>query len=305
MNRRIDAWSLRLFVATARAGSIVRAAQQEHIAPSALSRRIADLEHAFGTPLLVRSPRGVVPTDAGQLVLARGEQIDADLQGLVREVQTQGGLLRGTVRLYANMSSVIGFLPERLQSFMAACPHVDVAMHEQDTRDVIRACLDDRADVGVGVAVPVPAGLDAWHFATDPLQVVVPAGHVLAPRKTLAFAQVLEHPLIGVHQGGALDQSLHERAAVLGQTFAPRVTVSSFDAVCRMVEAGMGIAVIPQSAAAAYAGNPRFVRRPLHDPWARRELSLYAPRKSPRPKTVQALIEALRGDTASGLASSG
>ena len=295
MTRRIDAYSLRLFVTTARAGSIVRGAALEHIAPSALSRRIADLEHAFGTALFVRSPRGIALTDAGRLVLARGQRIDDDLQSLVREVQSEGDEVRGTVRLYANMSAVIGFLPERLQVFMATHPRVQVSLHEEDTREVIRACLDDRADVGVGVATPVPAGLDAWRFADDPLQVVLPAGHALARRKAVGFAEVLDHPLIGVHQGGALDRSLNERAQALQKPFAPAVSVSSFDAVCRMVEAGLGIAVIPQSAAAAYAGNPRFVRRPLDEAWAARELHLYALRKTPQPRTVAALIDALRG----------
>jgi DNA-binding transcriptional LysR family regulator len=62
-----------------------------------------------------------------------------------------------------------------------------------------------------------------------------------------------------------------------------------------MVEAGLGIAVIPQSAAAAYAGNPRFVRCPLDEPWARRELRMFALRKTPRPRAVAALIERLQG----------
>ncbi|MDL9997390.1 LysR substrate-binding domain-containing protein [Variovorax sp. J22P240] len=295
MARRVDPYSLRLFVSAARAGSIVRAAEQEHIAPSALSRRLADLEHAFGTPLLIRSPRGVTLTNAGRLVLARGEKIDEDLQALVREVQTEGDEVRGAVRLYANMSAVIGFLPERLRAFMAAYPQVEVSLQENDTRDVIRACLDDRADVGVGVDMAVPPGLESWPFAMDPLQVVLPAGHALAKHKVLSFAQALELPLIGVHQGGALDRSMHERAAALHRRFAPTVSVSSFDAVCRMVEAGLGIAVIPGSAAAAYAGSPRFVRRPLDEPWAARALRMYALRKTPRPGAVGALIESLRG----------
>jgi DNA-binding transcriptional LysR family regulator len=296
MFRRIDAFSLRLFVSAARAGSLVRGAQQEHIAPSALSRRIADLEHAFGAPLLVRSPRGIALTEAGRLVLARGEQIDADLQGLVREVQSLGDEVRGTVRLHANVSAVIGFLPERLQPFMAAHPKVTVALREEDTRDVLRACLEDRADVGVGVALPVPAGLDAWAFATDALQVVMPAGHALARSGAVGFARVVAQPLIGVHRGGALDRTLHRHAEALGVDFAPKVSVSSFDAVCRMVEAGLGIAVIPTSAAAAYAGHPRFARLPLDEPWAERRLSVYAPRKTPRSRAVAALIAALRQD---------
>ncbi|SEB21779.1 LysR family transcriptional regulator [Variovorax sp. YR216] len=295
MARRIDPYSVRLFVAAAQAGSIVRAAEQEHIAASALSRRLADLEHSFGTALLVRSPRGIALTDAGRLVFERGLKIDEDLQALVREVQAEGAEARGTVRLYANMSAVIGFLPERLQRFMAAHAGVTVSLHEEDTPDVIRACLDDRADVGIGVEMPVPAGLDAWHFASDPLQVVMPASHELAALHEVTFSQALAHPLIGIHHGGALDRSLHERAEALGRTFAPKVTVSSFDAVCRMVEAGLGIAIVPQSAAAAYAGTQRFARRALDAPWAARNLHLYALHRNPQPLAVQALLDSLRG----------
>ncbi|MDR0225479.1 MAG: LysR family transcriptional regulator [Burkholderiaceae bacterium] len=294
MSRRIDPYSVRLFIAAARAGSMVRAAEQEHIAPSALGRRLADLEHAFGTPLLIRSPRGVVPTEAGRLVLERGERLDEALQALVRDVQDMDGELRGTVRLYANMSAVIGFLPERLRVFMARHPAVQVSLQERDTREVVRACLDDLADVGVGVAMPLPAGLDSWAFADDPLQVVLPRGHALARRKGLGFAQVLEHPWIGVNPGGALDRSLHERAAALGRPLSATVSVGSFDAVCRMVEAGLGIAVVPRSAAAAYAGSPRFARVPLDEPWAARQLSVFALRKLPRPRAVAALIAMLQ-----------
>jgi len=299
MTRRIDSYNVRLFVSAARAGSIVRAAEIENIAPSALSRRLADLEHAFETPLLVRSPRGIALTDAGRLVLARGERIDEELQALRREVQTEGAEVRGTVRLYANMSAVIGFLPERLKRFMAAHPAVTVSLHEEDTRDVLRACLDDRADVGVGVGMvdnpTLPPGLDAWHFATDPLQVVVPVDHALASQEKISFALALAHPLIGVHAGGALDRSLMERATALHKTFAPTMSVSSFDAVCRMVEAGLGIAIVPKSAAAAYAGSTRFVRRPLDELWAERALNVYALRKTPQLRAVTALIDCLRG----------
>ncbi|MES2361351.1 MAG: LysR substrate-binding domain-containing protein [Pseudomonadota bacterium] len=297
MNRpaapRIDPYSLRLFVTTAREGSIARGAQKENIAPSALSRRMADLEHVFGTALFVRSPRGVELTDAGQLVFNRGLQIDQDLQNLAREVRTLGKQVSGTVRLFANMSAVIGFLPERIKAFSAAYPLVDISLSEQDTRDVLRACLDDLADVGVGVKTEIPAGLESWHFADDPLLVVMPQGHALAKKQALKFADVLACPLVRIHAGGALDVFLHERAAIARTPIQTAVSVTSFDASCRMVEAGLGIAVMPHSAAAAYAGSRRFVRRPLDEAWAPRALHVYALRKYPRLRSVQALIEAL------------
>jgi DNA-binding transcriptional LysR family regulator len=294
---RIDPYSLRLFLAVARAGSIVRGAAQEHIAPSALGRRLDDLEHAFGAALLVRSPRGVALTEAGRLVLARGGRIDDALQELAREVRMLDGTPRGRVRLHANASAVVGFLPERLRAFLAAHPQVEVSLQEADTPEVLRACLDDRADLGVCVESPVPAGLEGWHFADDPLLVLLPRGHALAAggSRGLRFAQVLDHPLVGVHPDGALARFLAVRADALGRAMRITVSVQGFDAVCRMVEAGLGIAVVPTSALAGYAGSRRFARRALAEPWAARALWMYALRKQPRLRSVQALADALRG----------
>ena len=174
MHHRINVYTLHLFATVAQEGSIVRAAAREHIAASALSRRLADLEHAFGAPLMVRSPRGVELTDAGRLVLARGERIDRELQELARDVQSHGGRVAGTVRVWANMSAVIGFLPERLRSLLARYPELRISLHEEDTADVVRACIDDRADVGIGVRTEVPQGMEQWPFASDPLLVTLP-----------------------------------------------------------------------------------------------------------------------------------
>jgi len=293
LSKRIDAYSVRLFTSVARCGSIQRAADLEHIAPSALSRRLAALEHAFSTPLLTRSPRGVTLTEAGQLVFTRAAQMDAALESLIREVQLLGDEVCGTIRLTANMSSIIGFLPERLKHFLERHPNVRISLVEADTQDVIRTCLDDRADIGIGIETPVPAGLKTWHFAHDPLQVVLPHRHPLMDVCAIKFAQVLQYPIIGVHHGGALDQLLHARANAVRKHFTPIVSVSCFDAVCRMIEAGLGIAVIPQSAALAYAGTPHFVRRPLADAWAQRTLCLYTLVRRPQPRLTQAVLDSL------------
>lgn len=295
MARRIDPYSLRLFVSAARVGSIARAAASEHIAASALSRRIAELEAAFGVPLFVRSPRGITLTEAGKIALGGGTKLEQDLQSLVREVQTQAGEVCGTLRLFANASAVVGVLPERLNAFCTKHPPVEIALQERLTEDIIRACLDDHADVGVGVAMDVPRALDSWHFAYDPLTVVLPLGHELAKKAKLRFAEVVTQPLVSISTGGALDRLLHDRAAACHMAIKVSVSVTSFDAVCRMVEAGLGIAVIPDTAAAAVARAGRIIGRPLDENWVNRELRLYALRKSPRPRAVDALITALRG----------
>ena len=290
---RLDPYSLRLFVAAAEEGSIARAAEREHIAASALSRRIADLEHALGVPLLVRSARGIELTEAGRCVFERGTRIEQELLTLVKEVWALSGNVVGTVRLSANASAIVGELPERLQAFKQAYPAVDIALQEQRSWEVVRACLDDRADLGIAVATEAPKGLESWHFAHDPLIVLLPAGHPLAKLKRIAFEQVAASGLVGIQAGGALDQLIHERAQMAHIALRIGVTVNSFDAACRMVQAGLGAAIVPTSAATAYAGSSAFERRELGEPWAERELRVYALRKAPRLRAVELLIDAL------------
>jgi DNA-binding transcriptional LysR family regulator len=291
---RIDPVNIQLFLAVAREGSIKRAAQTEHIAQSALSRRIAELERSLGVVLFVRSPSGVVLTDAGARALELGRKLNEDLAAFAREVQDLGDRIAGVVRLSASPSAIIGFLPERLHAFKQAHPLVEIALYERSTAETIRACMDDRVDIGIGVAAKAPAGLESWNFAWDPLNVVVPVQHPLARRKRLRYSEILDHPLVVVQPGGALDQELREQAANLRMPFNQSVAVSSFEAGCRMVEAGLGIAVLPTSASAAYAGSKRFVRIALQEPWGNRQLLVYAPYKLPRLRAITAVIEALR-----------
>ncbi|WP_331251580.1 LysR family transcriptional regulator [Cupriavidus necator] len=265
----------------------------EHIAQSALSRRIAELERNLGVRLFIRSTTGVALTAAGERALELGRKLNADIVAFTREVQDLGERVAGVVRLSASPSAIIGFLPERLYEFKQAHPHVDIALLERSTAESIRACLDDGVDVGIGVAVSAPPGLESWPFAVDPLNVVVPLHHPLASRKRLRYAEILDHPLVVVQPGGALAQELREQATNLRVPFNQSVTVSSFEAGCRMVEAGLGIAVLPTSASAAYAGSDHFVRIPLHETWSNRHLMIYAPYKNPRLRAVTALIKAL------------
>jgi DNA-binding transcriptional LysR family regulator len=159
----------------------------------------------------------------------------------------------------------------------------------------VRACLDDQADIGIGVAIEVPTGIEAWFFARDPLMVVLPRGHDAARKQSLTLAEVVAHPMVTIQSGGSLDRLIHAKAAESDLPLDICVSVNSFDAVCRMVEAGLGIAIIPKSAASAYAGTSRFVRRALAEPWGERDLHLYALRKTPRLPAMEAFIGVMRG----------
>ncbi len=222
------------------------------------------------------------------------QRIESDLSRLVQEVWSTSGQIVGTIRLYANPSAIVGYLPERLRKFSDQYPEVSIELSEQRSRDVLRACLDDRADVGIAVAMDVSNGLDAWTFASDPLIVLLPTVHPLTGRKKLRLKDIIGGGLVGIQSGGALDQLLREKATMLKVSFKPKLIVDSFDAACRMVEAGLGVAILPTSAATAFAGTDRFAIRPLDEDWAPRLLSIYALQKQPRAPAVEALIRVLQ-----------
>ena len=292
---RIDPYSLELFISVVHEGSIARAADRNHIAPSALSRRLADLEAAIGLPLLIRSPSGVTLTEAGRHAFSRAASVHDQLQSMAREVQSLSGQVAGVVRLHANASAIVGFLPERLKAFQARYPLVQIALTEQISDEVIRACMDERADVGISANGKTPGSLESWHFADDPLMVVLPPDHELAAQDALAFNDVIRFPIVALQAGGSLDQIIKERADAARTPLQLSVTVNSFDAQCRMVKAGLGVGIVPISAASAFAGSRDFARRPLDEPWAaRRSLRVHALRTSSRLKAVQALIDALK-----------
>lgn len=295
MARRIDPYSLQLLVSAAKVGSIARAAVIEHIAPSAFSRRIADLESVFGVALLVRSSNGIKLTESGKIAVGGGAKLDQDMQLLVREVQSKGGAVCGKLRLFANASAIVGVLPERLKIFCTKYPNVEIALHEHISKEIIQSCLDHSCNIGVGVAMNVTDLLDSWHFAFDPLSVVLPRGHELGKKAKLRYAEVISYPLVSILTYGALDRLLHDQAAAYNTALKVSVSVTSFDAVCRMVEAGLGIAVIPGHAAAASTRAGRIISRPLEENWSNRELRLYALHNCPRPQGVEEMIVALNG----------
>jgi DNA-binding transcriptional LysR family regulator len=128
------------------------------------------------------------------------------------------------------------------------------------------------ADLGVFADnVPAP-GLEKYPYRRDQLMLVVPAGHPLAGLDEVAFAHALDYDFVGLNQGSSLLQRLKDAAVVLERPLRLRIQVSSFDAICRMIEAGLGIGVLPDGAVRATDTGLCTIR--LSDGWALRSLWL-------------------------------
>ena len=271
---RLDLVSLSLFNLVVRSGSISKGADLAHLAIGAASKRISDLEAAVGAELLERHSRGVTLTLAGQALHRHALRILADVDQLAAELSDHARGIVGIVRLWANTSAVTQFLPGDLASFVARHPGIRIELHEGDSRDVVLALLDGRADVGLFAERTPAPGLHAEHYRSDRLVLVVPANHPLAARGRMAFADAAEHDFVSLSQGTSLAQRLALETQQLGKALRVSIHVRSFDAMCQMVAAGLGIAVLPDAAVQPHLRSMGLARIELDDPWVQRELLL-------------------------------
>jgi DNA-binding transcriptional LysR family regulator len=269
MQRPLDPVSLQHFVAVCEEGNIARAASRESLVASALSKRIAALEAEVGVPLLVRRRRGVDVTPAGQALLVRARELLAGLQRVRVELDAFGHGAQGSVRVLASPSALTQHLPDDIAAFMAQHPAIRLSLDERLSPEIVRSVHDGSADVGVLWDLIDLEGLSILPYRRDRLCVAMTPGHVLARRPSLRFPETLAHASICVGPGGQMDQLLRRQAALLGRVAPYRMQVSSVDAACRLIGAGLGLAVLPQDMAMPYAGAAgRLALVPLAEPWA-------------------------------------
>ncbi len=271
---KLDPLSLRLFVAVMEDGAIARAAAREHIAPSAASRRLAELEGQLRVELFARSNRGAEPTAAAYALLNLARGVLNDLDGIASQMRDYGAGLRGHVRVVANISAITQFLPDELQRFMAAHPQVDVRLQEQISSAVAQSVAENAADVGILNHGGYGERVTLLPYREDELVLIVPVGHALARRQRVRLAEALPHPFVGMHPGSAINNLLTRCAAELDMPLKLRMQVTSYDALCLMVSAGLGVAVLPRGSAQNLRGSLALRAITLAEPWARRRLSL-------------------------------
>lgn len=267
---RIDFLTLKLFIAVIEETSLARAAERENIATSAVSKRISDLEHAVGVPLIKRHHKGIEPTPAGRTFLNHARTILRDMTQLESEIFDYSAGVRGHVRVYANDSTIFGYLPEELSEFLRFCPMVQVEFESKVSSDILTAIAENEADIGLFAGDIPTHGLTVFPYHRDRLMAVVGRDHPLAARGSVQLADLLDYDFIDQQRNSSIEMILLRAAASLGRTLKGRIRVSGFDAICRMVEAGLGVGVLPE----------RFVMRmsglavqtlPLDEPWAERQ----------------------------------
>jgi DNA-binding transcriptional LysR family regulator len=291
---KIDPKTLRLFTAVIEVGTIAGAAQREHIASSALSKRIRDLEYVVGTPLVNRGNKGVSPTAAGQTLFDLARRVLNEFDGIYTQMREYASGAKGQVRIFANISSITQFLPKELQSFLAAYPGVQVRLEDEVSSAITQAVADNAADVGILVAGPPVDNLEFFPYREDRLALIAPQGHPLTVRRAVRFADTLEFDYVGLHTASNTNVQLIHAASQIQRSLRFPVRVKSYDALCLMVEAGLGLGVLPKTVAESYARAMRIRVLALKESWAERSLAICVRSYASLPIAARLFVDHLR-----------
>jgi DNA-binding transcriptional LysR family regulator len=291
---RFDLTDLRLFVEVVDAGSITAGAERSALALAAASTRIRNMEASLGAPLLARSRQGVTPTPAGRMLLKHARALLGEAARLREDLSAYAGGRSGEVRLLANTNALTEFLPEALASFLVAHPHVSVDLEERLSDEIVGLIAEGVGDVGIVAGTVEVGALQTYPFRSDRFVVVTAANHPLARRRIVNFAEVLEFDFVGLERSSSLQRFLTAKAAREGRPLKARVQLRSFDAVCRMVEAGVGVGVAPQTTARRAARTMSLAVIDLADDWALRELTIVVRAEDELRPYARELVESLR-----------
>jgi molybdate transport repressor ModE-like protein len=296
LDYRVDPFDLRLFAAVLEQGSITAAAQAMNLSLAAASTRLKTLEHRVGATLLQRSKAGAAATDAGRALARQAQRVLTELDTLHVEMAAFGRGLRGSVRLLCNTAALAEALPPRLGRFLVQHPDIDLDLQELPSDAVLDALRRGVADLGIVADHVDSSGLVVQPWLDDDLVALLPAARrrvrVPARVQPLRFAQLLERPFVGLPAHSGLSRFLLQQAARSGRVPHHRVRVSSFDAVACLVEAGVGVAVVPLSAAQRWREAALQIT-PLQDTWAKRRLLICSSAQAQTQPGVQLLVRAL------------
>jgi len=287
---RFDLVDMRLFLAVVAAGSITGGAERTGLALASASARIRGMEAVVGTTLLARSRAGLVPTPAGEALVHHAGLLVQQNETMRGELARYGKGLKGHVRLWCNTAALAGRLPHEMGAFLARHPDVDMEMEEHPSRQIALALAQGRIHIGILSDAVDTSGLETFPFGSDELVAILPRGHPLAQAPALRLTDLLAEPFVGLPAGNAMQELVARQALRLGTPLKYRVRMNGFAAVADMVEAGVGIAILPRSAAQRAQAARTFLLRPLAERWTRRQLVVTVQRAAGLPAYARPLL---------------
>ena len=296
MANHFDLTDLQLIVNIGDASSLTRGAEKSHLSLPAASNRVKNLEDHFGTRLFHRNSQGVTLTPSGEAFLRHARLVLRQIDHLRGDIHEYARGIKGQVRMLANTTAMTEFMPAVLSRFLASHPDVTVELRERLSYLVIKAVSEGSADIGIVAGKPASSELEYIPYREDRLVLVTPIEHPLSELNEVAFSDTLAFEYVGLSEWSAIHAFLIQAADKLGYPFRFRVEVGSFEAVCRMIEAGVGIGVVPELVAKRYAQRLNIKIVSLSDEWSERKLQICVRNLQQLPSFARDLVNMLIED---------
>jgi DNA-binding transcriptional LysR family regulator len=296
MANHFDLTDLQLIVNIGDASSLTRGAEKSHLSLPAASNRVKNLEDHFGTRLFHRNSQGVTLTPSGEAFLRHARLVLRQIDHLRGDIHEYARGIKGQVRMLANTTAMTEFMPAVLSRFLASHPDVTVELRERLSYLVIKAVSEGSADIGIVAGKPASSELEYIPYREDRLVLVTPFEHPLSELREVAFSDTLAFEYVGLSEWSAIHAFLIQAADKLGYPFRFRVEVGSFEAVCRMIEAGVGIGVVPELVAKRYAQRLNIKIVSLSDDWSERKLQICVRNLQQLPSFTRDLVNMLIED---------
>jgi DNA-binding transcriptional LysR family regulator len=239
------------------------------------------MEQKLGIALLTRDRRGVWVTPAGQCLLDHARLVILQVDRMRGELGGFSRGLTGSVRVLSNTAAFSEHLPKALASFLTGNPTINIDLEERESTDIGEAIASGAADIGIAAEAALPDAVEKFPFRTDRLVLVTSHGDALAKRRQVNFGELIDRDFVGLSRESGLQRHIAGHVARLGTTIKLRVRVNGFDAVCRMVEAGVGIGVIPEVAARRCRRSMPLNLAHIRDDWAIRRLAICCDKHRP------------------------
>lgn len=246
----------------ARTGSIRRAAERLNVTPSALNRRIMDVEAELGAKLLERRPRGVRLTAAGEVFVAYIREQLSDVERMRSQIEDLRGLKRGTVRLACSQALAHDFLPQQMAAFRQRYPLVGFDITVADHERAVALLAAYEVDLVLVFRPPYIASFRPLTTLKQRLAVLMPADHPLARKRTVRLADCTGHPLALAEPTTGGRQMLEEAVARSGLRLSIAVESNSFEllrgcvAHCGMLSFQIQIGALPEAMPDGIAVRP-------------------------------------------------
>lgn len=292
-----DLVDLRLLVNVAETNSLTKGAEVSHISLPALSTRIKNIEQSIGTKLLYRTSQGVTLTPPGQAFVHHARTVLGQIEHLRGDLQEYARGVKGHLRVFANTTSLGEFLPPVLRSYLLSHPDVNIDLRERPSHDIVRAVSEGQTDIGIVAGMMRTENLETIPYRRDRLVLVVPRGHALAGQASIDFADTLDCDHVGLHESTAIHVFLRQACDRLHRRLKLRIQVGNFEAASRMIEASVGVGILPESAARRHAQSMAIAIVPLTDPWAIRAMQICVRSLDALPAFARDLVDLLVEDT--------